>query len=240
MKFYKLLNRISADKASPNNSFPLFRGVSDSKHTLLPGLFRNPNRTQFDEENFHCDFTSFGGIILDPHRNTELEILFEMQHAGLPTRLLDWTSSFAMALYFALKDNTHNPCVWMLNPFELNMKSISVQKLPDITSLEYECDSGNVTYVVSKRNKKVLQYPMALVSPMRTPRILAQKSFFTIHGKSCDPIEKICPACVEKYEITKGMMKDAKQFLEFAWVNEYSAYPDLDGLARHLKKEYKY
>ena len=49
--------------------------------------------------------------------------LFLMQHYGLPTRLLDWTDSPLIALYFAIKDKTtddEDGVIYGLMPTELN------------------------------------------------------------------------------------------------------------------------
>lgn len=72
---------------------------------------------------------------------------------------------------------------------------------------------------------------------MKSPRILAQKGHFTIHGTIEKPLEELFPECVKSFPISSALRSEAELFLKYSNVDEYIVYPDLDGLARHLKKE---
>lgn len=75
-----------------------------------------------------------------PQLNDYANWLTIMQHYGLPTRLLDWSRSPLVALYFAVSDKSNDEndaCVWMLTPDELNA-SEKLEKPTKIDGVEYE------------------------------------------------------------------------------------------------------
>ena len=114
---------------------PWFRGECITKENiqyydpLLPKLYREceENNARYNENKLLQHFRMKAPVFssgLVPERGETDKWLFLAQHVGLPTRLLDWTESAMVALYFALKENrAEKRFVWMLDPISLNRES---------------------------------------------------------------------------------------------------------------------
>jgi hypothetical protein len=77
-----------------------FRGQPIYKYELTPSLFRTcAGRCRFNEANMYYEFQRRHHEHSSTHRSV-VEWLTLMQHYGLPTRLLDWSTNLLVALYF--------------------------------------------------------------------------------------------------------------------------------------------
>lgn len=111
------------------NFFQWYRGHADIDWELMPKIqreFFNNDEELFRKERFYTNNFQARASILKltkPKLDEYANWLALMQHYGLPTRLLDWSRSPLVALYFAVSDK-HNvkndACVWVLAPGKLN------------------------------------------------------------------------------------------------------------------------
>lgn len=107
-----------------------FRGQSDYDYKLIPSIFRNAinkngahldfdNIEMYDEAGMYKEFIRRYPEHSNSHKNV-FEWLTLMQHYGLPTRLLDWTTNLLVALFFCCvedKDKDKDGAIFAFNPF---------------------------------------------------------------------------------------------------------------------------
>ena len=95
-----IYNELIKSTRTPGDRF--YRGHSIAEWPLLPSLGRFVKLPENVEQNTYFDFVTKAGDIL-PRNSDSWSVLFTMQHHGLPTRLLDWSETMAVALYFAVR-----------------------------------------------------------------------------------------------------------------------------------------
>lgn len=250
-EWLKFLRRIDREKQALGCKDPeecFYRGHQESNWELLPTLMRHCRAvgkvTPEDIRRIECSlYFEFRARARELHDQilTEWDILFSMRHHGLATRLLDWTETLGVALYFALKgvEKKSRPCVWIMNPYALNEIS---WKERDLVSPEYlpQGDYGFSDYLVDFSESAGFDWiePVALYPIQRNSRLQAQRGYFTIHGEDTRPLEKIRPDLVRRVELPEAAWADARLFLRDAGIDELLMFPDLDGLARHLHTKY--
>lgn len=105
----------------------IYRGQSDAEWQLTssfqrqakgyPHSIRNHERSlRGKEQAAISSFKAKAWQYVDNHEMTHLEWLMLMRHHGVPTRLVDFTDSPTIALYFALEDDPKgNFAIWALN-----------------------------------------------------------------------------------------------------------------------------
>ena len=170
--------------------------------------------------------------------DAQADALFAMRHHGLPTRVLDWSASLLVGLYFAVADaqksDRPNGCLWQLLPDELNQQqgenSILFQttkKVEEIIALGF--------------SKKKDERPVHIaVSPRRMYlRQSAQQATYTIQGDS-SRIDQLPNAdkFLRKFIVPSAAKIKIMRELYKLGINDSILFPDLDGLARHIRRDF--
>jgi len=236
-----------------------YRGLSNHEYTLLPSLFREPKGRPREEvvatdrrqreRNLFARFKTQAGQLMPSGLASPWEVLSVMQHYGVPTRMMDWTDSLFVALYFALEyqDNPPSPCLWLLNPFALNREALKraiifdqVDQLPpDTYDLFITTDA--LRPAASDRPSSESwppQLPIATAPIWGHERARRQQGFFTIHGTDERPLEQQAKHLVTQIDIPTALQEPLRHLLREAGVDHYVLFHDLDGLARKLRQRY--
>ena len=200
------------------------RGVAH-KELNMTNRFRNMARARYQ----NC-----------PDSKDHPRWLFLMQHYRLPTRVLDWTESPLVALFFAVEDKSYDDkdaALWALHPTLLNKYQLGHQVMvcadnPQLAPIFQKAFTGkdNPTSMI-----------VSVLPDHNDMRHLLQQSVFTIHGTDT-PINKLsgCEYFVSKLIILSSKKEAFRESLDLLGISRSTLFPDLENLAHDLfEQNYK-
>jgi len=177
--------------------------------------------------------------LLADHERSDWGVVFSMQHFSLPTRLLDWTESFACAVFFAQLERrpTDAASIWVLDPSKLNGLGCGRKAL-----LTLEGDSSRPSLFDTSGWHPAVVPPehcletVAAVPIYTNPRMVQQRACFTLMGDSFLPLDEqwrgelVRNGHLRKIVLPPETFDDAEDFLRAAGLDAFSFFPDLQGL----------
>ena len=122
----RYIDTIKQKNILSNNVEMVFRGQANEKWLLYPQISRSYFKSILSKNFENKIIYDFNKLIKKYKLNKFLqynmmnswELYFELQHLGLPTRLMDWSNNLYMALFFSIEDpkfDETNGVIWIFN-----------------------------------------------------------------------------------------------------------------------------
>lgn len=187
----------------------LFRGVTSVRHELIASIGRRREYYGYSKKMETALFEQFKREalpLLAIRPNNDWEWLALAQHHGVPTRLLDWSESPMVSLFFAVWGNDDEDAGLYI-----------IDRPNGVESLDrHPFDIREVCFF----------YPGYV-----TPRLVSQRGMFTVHPYPDRPYND---SRVRQIVIGKECKSVFRRKLDSGGTHHASIFADLDGLSRRL------
>lgn len=213
----ELLDRLSGRHFREQRGQWIFRGHSSPTFELIPTIGRAPH-TSRSREKFESSIFNMFWRSADQHLRSlprdDWDRLALAQHHGLPTRLLDWSYNPLVAAYFAVEERpAEDGIIFALH---------APRKIP---KAEFE------------KGPFAVSMPLKLLPRVVVPRLGVQEGLFTVHVNVEEPLtsDSRYGWTLEGFRIPASCKMRVRYELYRSGMHRAALFPDLDGLARHLK-----
>ena len=232
-----LVGHLAADM--PEGEPTWFRGLGDGAWHLEPSLARCGGIDR--EMPLIKRFKQNALPHMEARPDNEWEWLFVMQHHGLPTRLLDWTESALIGLYFAVNDPAPDTedkagAVWALLPWGLNLHSkLESRYEGDIPG--FGDDEHLDQYLPSKVEMQKFQFgPVAAIALRNTSRMQMQHGVFTVNHKELTSLDAEGGGdYLWRYIVPVDAKAELSKELRLLNLTKLALFPELSNVAEHAK-----
>lgn len=155
------------------------------------------------------------------------------RHHGLPTRLLDWTDSPLVALYFAIdSDDDKDGCIWKVTPTDR------------MALTELGGDAGDDAAWGDAVNDRLAKSPLVRLDPLAMhPRFRAQQGLFTASSlppgrDNYIPLNKQLNGLteMERIVVPSAAKPKLRRDIDRLGVDYFMLFPDLDGLGQRINR----
>jgi FRG domain len=229
-----------------NPSF-LFRGQARAEWFLVPSFLRVAEDNDLTVENslrleeaLLGEFRTGAHLYLPPSVLPQdprdmVTMLAGMQHYGAPTRLLDWTESLYVAMYFAVeKELDHDGAVWVIHP----------RTIRDAFGIDegWSCTFEDIEVF---RRQDAPPTLFTIRSKHQTERMSAQQTVFTVSPQIMarhDPILEKAHAQSDEPErhrylkiiVPRELKLDFLSRLHRVNITARALFPGIDGIGRAM------
>lgn len=261
IEYLKIVESFTAGLDSPL----WYRGIGSVKFKLLPSLYRHEHTSQPSkiinlEIDLFSRFRDRASLFMAKPASPAWEQLFIMQHYGIPTRLLDWSESPFIALFFAVSSGLKNPgsqdyqddaAVWVFSPSLWNKGAFSDVSRENSGPLTGD-DPLLKRYDPLTRRQDTppgKNIPAAMLAIHNNQRIIAQRGVFTIFGTDTTPMEDIYTSndsfrgmgnVLYKIIIPKKHINTIASKLMVLGFSDSAVFPDLEGLSKETKRYFSF
>jgi FRG domain len=225
-----------------------FRGQQDARWPLHTSLSRYlaayvPDRSSWRlrEERAIRIFRRKAHNYLDNTAvlDNALRCLALMQHHGAPTRLLDFTKSPYVAVFFAMERATRDAAIYALNTPRLWRAAPRGQPHMDRNAIDPRL-SGNFARLFLPNSNAIIWTGEPTEMDRR---LVAQSGTLVMPGMLDKPLDEILDHYADSASLLKkivlpiAMREEAMKALYRMNITNATLFPDLDGLARSIGME---